>query len=340
MGLRLKKSINLGGGARINLSKSGIGGSIGTKGLRYTKTSNGRTRSTMSIPGTGLSYVSESGKGNKRNSSKSSTQANTANNSSKFSVNEDGTINIRNNTYRIGLIKFVRTLLFFVSILFLLMSPISPFLLLISVFFGFNGYNYSKMVKAHKKAMSAPKSSTTLQSNHDINALFTSSVKSGKNASDDKLSDNLTFNVSGVSMENDKNKDIQSIIKRIVADIKENLDKDDLYEGKSNAEIKDELEFDSDSKIFELDFETIDDIRLILEPSNPYDPNAIKVVSDEYGHLGYVPKGMTKKVRSRIEQPDFEVTCTIVGGKYKYYDDDEEKVLTDSLTYGLEIEIR
>ena len=52
MGLRFRKSINLGGGARINLSKSGIGFSIGTKGYRYTKTATGRDRTTVSIPGT------------------------------------------------------------------------------------------------------------------------------------------------------------------------------------------------------------------------------------------------------------------------------------------------
>ena len=60
MGLRFRKSINPGGGARINLSKSGIGFSIGTKGYRYTKTATGRDRTTVSIPGTGISYVKES----------------------------------------------------------------------------------------------------------------------------------------------------------------------------------------------------------------------------------------------------------------------------------------
>ena len=59
MGTRYRKSINLGGGFRINISKSGIGYSWGTKGYRVTKTVNGKTRKTYSIPGTGLSYVEE-----------------------------------------------------------------------------------------------------------------------------------------------------------------------------------------------------------------------------------------------------------------------------------------
>ena len=66
MGIRYRKSINLGGGARMNLSKSGVGFSVGTKGARLTKTAKGTTRSTLSIPGSGISYVSETGKSGKR----------------------------------------------------------------------------------------------------------------------------------------------------------------------------------------------------------------------------------------------------------------------------------
>lgn len=62
MGFRYRKSINLGGGFRINLSKSGIGYSWGVKGYRITKTARGTLRHTASIPGTGISYVDETGK--------------------------------------------------------------------------------------------------------------------------------------------------------------------------------------------------------------------------------------------------------------------------------------
>ena len=60
MGFRFRKSINLGGGFRVNLSKSGVGYSWGTKGVRFTKTAKGKRRTTLSIPGTGISYVTES----------------------------------------------------------------------------------------------------------------------------------------------------------------------------------------------------------------------------------------------------------------------------------------
>lgn len=45
----------------MNLSKSGVGYSWGVKGYRKTKMANGRTRTTYSIPGTGLSHVEETG---------------------------------------------------------------------------------------------------------------------------------------------------------------------------------------------------------------------------------------------------------------------------------------
>lgn len=71
MGLRFRKSINLGGGAKINISKSGIGYSFGTKGARVTKKSNGGTRSTLSVPGTGISYIKDTG-----NSKRTATKGN------------------------------------------------------------------------------------------------------------------------------------------------------------------------------------------------------------------------------------------------------------------------
>lgn len=53
MGIRFRKSIKV-GPARINFSKSGIGWSIGVKGARLTKKSNGGYRTTAGIPGSGV----------------------------------------------------------------------------------------------------------------------------------------------------------------------------------------------------------------------------------------------------------------------------------------------
>lgn len=61
MGMRFRKSIKLGGGTKLNLSKSGVGISTGVKGFRVSKNTSGRSRVTSSLPGTGLSYVNEFG---------------------------------------------------------------------------------------------------------------------------------------------------------------------------------------------------------------------------------------------------------------------------------------
>lgn len=59
--MKFRKSINLGGGTKLNLSKSGVGLSTGVKGFRVSKNTSGRSRVTASLPGTGLSYTKEYG---------------------------------------------------------------------------------------------------------------------------------------------------------------------------------------------------------------------------------------------------------------------------------------
>lgn len=61
MGVRFRKSINLGGGARINVGKSGIGYSVGKRGIRASAGPSGR-RVSVSVPGTGVSYEKRAGR--------------------------------------------------------------------------------------------------------------------------------------------------------------------------------------------------------------------------------------------------------------------------------------
>ena len=60
MGFRLYKSVRLGKGVRLNLSKTGVGVSAGVPGLRYSVHSSGRTTKTAGIPGTGVYYRKDS----------------------------------------------------------------------------------------------------------------------------------------------------------------------------------------------------------------------------------------------------------------------------------------
>lgn len=60
MGFRFRKSFKL-GPFRFTASKSGISSSFGVKGFRVTQRADGKTQTTVSIPGTGISHVSTHG---------------------------------------------------------------------------------------------------------------------------------------------------------------------------------------------------------------------------------------------------------------------------------------
>ncbi|MFC3039178.1 DUF4236 domain-containing protein [Virgibacillus xinjiangensis] len=55
MGFGFRKSVNLGGGVRMNFSKKGVGLSAGTKGARVSAGPSG-SRARVSVPGTGIYY--------------------------------------------------------------------------------------------------------------------------------------------------------------------------------------------------------------------------------------------------------------------------------------------
>jgi hypothetical protein len=49
-----RAAINVGNGVRLNLSKSGVGISVGKKGMRVGVTAKGSTYISLNIPGTGI----------------------------------------------------------------------------------------------------------------------------------------------------------------------------------------------------------------------------------------------------------------------------------------------
>ena len=55
MGFYYRKSVNL-GPFRVNLSKSGLGYSVGGRGFRVGTTARGKKYTSFSIPGTGVGY--------------------------------------------------------------------------------------------------------------------------------------------------------------------------------------------------------------------------------------------------------------------------------------------
>lgn len=61
MGWSYRKAIRM-GPFRINLSKKGVGHSVGARGARYTRSADGRRQVTFRIPGTGLSWLRSLGR--------------------------------------------------------------------------------------------------------------------------------------------------------------------------------------------------------------------------------------------------------------------------------------
>ena len=55
MGFTYRKSVNF-GPFRVNLSKSGVGYSVGSRGFRVGTTARGKKYTSFSIPGTGVGY--------------------------------------------------------------------------------------------------------------------------------------------------------------------------------------------------------------------------------------------------------------------------------------------
>lgn len=60
MGFRLRKSIKVAPGVRVNLSNKSAGVSVGNKFMRRSVSTSGRKTTTVNVPGTPISHVSTS----------------------------------------------------------------------------------------------------------------------------------------------------------------------------------------------------------------------------------------------------------------------------------------
>ncbi|WP_219716784.1 DUF4236 domain-containing protein, partial [Clostridioides difficile] len=56
MGFKFRKSINLGGGLKLNINKNSVSVSGGVKGARVSVNSKGKATTTLGVPGSGLYY--------------------------------------------------------------------------------------------------------------------------------------------------------------------------------------------------------------------------------------------------------------------------------------------
>lgn len=69
MGLQFRKRIKICKGVNLNISKTGVGVSVGTKGARYSMHSSGRRTATVGLPGTGLYYTKNLSNSKKKDTS-------------------------------------------------------------------------------------------------------------------------------------------------------------------------------------------------------------------------------------------------------------------------------
>jgi len=77
MSLRLSKRINIGKFLRLNISKGGVGVSVGVPGARVTAGPGGK-RLTLGVPGTGISYVKNLGGPKKKAATRGASRASRA----------------------------------------------------------------------------------------------------------------------------------------------------------------------------------------------------------------------------------------------------------------------
>lgn len=101
----------------------------------------------------------------------------------------------------------------------------------------------------------------------------------------------------------------------------------------TKKELLEEYDYDEEDKIFQYEPESYD-LHIEAEPTNPYDPNAIKVYADET-FIGYVPKGRFDQIRSYAAIPGVKISVEVFGGKYKYleYDGDADYMATGAPKY-------
>ncbi|MED2184068.1 HIRAN domain-containing protein [Bacillus wiedmannii] len=153
----------------------------------------------------------------------------------------------------------------------------------------------------------------------------------------------LTFNIAGVTFENDKGKDIQALLRRIARAIaKENYI--DSYGGYTNKEL---LEIWGEASEFE-DVEFGDYISFVKDPDNEFDKNAIKIIVNLDGkefHIGHVPKKHNIEIGKLLDSESItSISANFVGGKTKSVDYDDEKdkdvVVINELTLGVLVTLR
>lgn len=151
----------------------------------------------------------------------------------------------------------------------------------------------------------------------------------------------ISFKVKGVTFRNEEGKDIQKEIKDILKEYKNNDFFDSLYGGYTNNDIK-EMDLDVSeyegysfpAKLVGNEYEGEECIKIYF-----------KTYNDNYIHVGYVPKNNLDEISEWITKEGIktEGILEVTGGRYKHSEiieedyEEKERIVTEELTYGLEI---
>lgn len=145
----------------------------------------------------------------------------------------------------------------------------------------------------------------------------------------------MEFKVKGTSYDNEDGKNRQKVIQDVINTYIDNeqIDKDELYDGNTNKDIKD---YGFSVSIYEgIDFPAK------LKKSKYKNEDCIEVYLIDYhkkeNKIGYIPKELVQIILNDIDENE-EIPVEIIGGKYKEYDAFEDKVTTeDTGIYGVKI---
>ncbi|WP_423363406.1 HIRAN domain-containing protein [Mycoplasma sp. P36-A1] len=110
---------------------------------------------------------------------------------------------------------------------------------------------------------------------------------------------------------------MQTNIKKMLDHYSKIVDKETIYYGKTDEELVND--FEVGQKIFQLPITKDIQTRLIKEPQNKHDRNAVKVVCVLDGktyHIGYIPSEINKSILSKMNKID-NIILYIFGGKFK-----------------------
>lgn len=349
MGFRFRKSIKA-GPVRINLSKSGVGYSVGGKGFRYSKKAGGGTRTTASIPGTGISYVKDSGSGsNKRTPAKSSAPASITPAAPPAQISDNMTRYCKHCYRRIEAgVKFCpacgkpqneqiasprsskkamwSVICLVIGLICLSFAPLlALILMIISIALGIS---LVKDKKRNVTVASVPETkrideSTKAQADAIVQALREETLRQASGETEVAIevkrpepktvpAPTTAANKGRVHHATGMAHYLDNILELAIENPDYDLTKKEIIDNAMEGD-----------KIWKYEFYPTK-TELVPEPDNPYDPNAIKVVVDGQ-HVAYIKSrscsALLKKINSRTIH---RLECEIGGGPYKeVYEDDD-----------------